>query len=145
MRSRSRFALMSGLLAAAMCFSTYSAFGADEKDVAKETKKAARKSKKAAAAAAEAAAADTKTAAKDTKTAVSKEAKATKKAAAAAATDAQIKTAQTSGQVWVNTESKVYHKSGRWYGKTKQGKFMSETDAQKAGYHEDKGEAGKKK
>jgi len=34
----------------------------------------------------------------------------------------------------VNTESGVYHKSGRWYGKTKKGKFMSEADAQAAGY-----------
>jgi len=37
--------------------------------------------------------------------------------------------------VWVNTDSGVYHKPGtRWYGKTKQGKYMSESDAQKAGY-----------
>jgi hypothetical protein len=36
--------------------------------------------------------------------------------------------------VWVNTDSKVYHKSGRWYGKTKSGKFMTETEARAAGY-----------
>jgi hypothetical protein len=28
----------------------------------------------------------------------------------------------------------VYHKNGKYYGNTKQGKFMSESDAQKAGY-----------
>ncbi len=40
-----------------------------------------------------------------------------------------------SGMVWVNTESGVYHKPGtRWYGKTKKGKYMLETDAIKAGY-----------
>ena len=43
------------------------------------------------------------------------------------------------GMVWVNTSSKVYHREGdRWYGKTKEGKFMTETDAIKAGYHASK-------
>ena len=38
--------------------------------------------------------------------------------------------------VWVNTASGVYHKRGsRYYGKTKQGKYMTEADAIKAGYH----------
>jgi hypothetical protein len=49
------------------------------------------------------------------------------------------------GQVWVNLDSGVYHRGGRWYGKTKNGKFMSEADAVKAGYKEDKNEAKKKK
>lgn len=40
-----------------------------------------------------------------------------------------------SGMVWVNLDSGVYHHEGdRWYGKTKHGKYMSEADAQKAGY-----------
>jgi competence protein ComEA len=34
--------------------------------------------------------------------------------------------------VWVNTSTGVYRKSGRWYGKTKQGKFMTESGAVKA-------------
>jgi len=49
------------------------------------------------------------------------------------------------GMVWVNTETKVFHRQGdKWYGTTKHGKYMSETDAVKAGYHEAK-EGGKKK
>src|SRR5205807_6280871 len=51
-------------------------------------------------------------------------------------------TAQTppeKGMVWVNLSSGVYHREGdRWYGKTKNGKFMSESDAQKAGYRASK-------
>ena len=39
------------------------------------------------------------------------------------------------GMVWVNTVSGVYHNSNsRWFGKTKNGKCMSEEDAKKAGY-----------
>jgi hypothetical protein len=45
------------------------------------------------------------------------------------------------GMVWVNTASGVYHVQGsKYYGKTKQGKYMSEADEQKAGYHVAKGE-----
>jgi hypothetical protein len=37
--------------------------------------------------------------------------------------------------VWVNTGTKVYHKQGsKYYGNTKQGKWMTEADAQKGGY-----------
>jgi DNA uptake protein ComE-like DNA-binding protein len=40
-----------------------------------------------------------------------------------------------SGMVWVNTETKIYHREGdRWYGKTKHGKYMKESDAIQAGY-----------
>jgi len=48
---------------------------------------------------------------------------------------AQGQTPPVKGMVWVNTGTGVYHFEGdRWYGKTKQGKFMSEADAIKAGY-----------
>jgi len=43
--------------------------------------------------------------------------------------------------VWVNLDSGVYHYSNsRYYGKTKNGKYMSEADAQKAGYRAAKNE-----
>jgi DNA uptake protein ComE-like DNA-binding protein len=43
------------------------------------------------------------------------------------------------GMVWVNTETKVYHREGdRWYGNTKHGKYMAEADALAAGYHASK-------
>ena len=52
----------------------------------------------------------------------------------ASASDSQISAAKAGGMVWVNTDSGVYHKGGRWYGKTKTGKFMSESEAKAAGY-----------
>jgi hypothetical protein len=43
--------------------------------------------------------------------------------------------------VWVNLDSGVYHREGsQWYGKTKNGKYMPEADAIKAGYRPAKNE-----
>jgi Helix-hairpin-helix motif len=43
------------------------------------------------------------------------------------------------GMVWVNTESGIFFREGdQWYGKTNEGKFMTEADAKKAGYRETK-------
>ncbi len=48
---------------------------------------------------------------------------------------ASAQTPPVAGMVWVNLDSKIYHFTGdRWYGKTKQGKFMTEADAKAAGY-----------
>ena|ERR1022692_1356585 len=47
---------------------------------------------------------------------------------------AEIAAAKASGKVWVNLDSGVYHRSGRWYGKTKNGKFMAADEAKKSGF-----------
>jgi hypothetical protein len=56
--------------------------------------------------------------------------------ATASSTPQPSSPAKGGGMVWVNTASGVYHKLGsRYYGKTKKGKYMTEADAKKAGYH----------
>jgi len=54
--------------------------------------------------------------------------------AASSPSAADIATAKATGKVWVNLDSGIYHKGGRWYGKTKNGKFMTADEAKKAGY-----------
>lgn len=50
--------------------------------------------------------------------------------------------AQGAGQVWVNTESKVYHCPGtHWYGTTKKGEYMSESEARAQGNRPDHNKA----
>jgi competence protein ComEA len=61
--------------------------------------------------------------------------------AAAAKSAPQTQPSPGSGMVWVNLDSGVYHKEGtRYYGKTKNGKYMSEADAIRAGYRAAKNE-----
>lgn len=64
---------------------------------------------------------------------------ATKSAPAASSTSTVAQQPPQKGMVWVNLETTVYHREGqRWYGNTKKGKFMTEADAQRAGYRASK-------
>ena len=66
--------------------------------------------------------------------------KTTKKKATSAgsASASEIAAAKAKGEVWVNLDTGIYHKGGRWYGKTKNGKFMTQQEAKAAGYKESK-------
>lgn len=70
---------------------------------------------------------------------------AAKASARAMPSDADIAAAKAKGLVWVNLNTKVYHKDDAMYGKTKNGKFMTEADAQKAGARLAKSSASGKK
>ncbi len=55
--------------------------------------------------------------------------------AAPAASSAPYQAPPSPGMVWVNLETKVFHREGdKWYGRTKRGRYMSEGDAVKGGY-----------
>lgn len=51
--------------------------------------------------------------------------------------ETEIENASDQGLVWLNTESKIYHRSSsRWYGKTLNGKFVTESEAKQEGARE---------
>jgi len=57
------------------------------------------------------------------------------KSSSTTSTTGTPKTPPVKGMVWVNLDTKVYHKEGdRYYGNTKNGKWMTEADAIAAGY-----------
>jgi DNA uptake protein ComE-like DNA-binding protein len=56
-----------------------------------------------------------------------------------ATTSVDARTPPRKGMVWANSDSKIYHVEGdRWYGKTKEGEWMTEDDAIKVGYRKSK-------
>jgi hypothetical protein len=66
------------------------------------------------------------------------------KAVTALPTDTEIADAKSKGLVWANSSTRVYHKDGAFFGKTKRGKFMTEDEAKKSGYKPAKDAVAKK-
>jgi cytoskeletal protein RodZ len=138
-------ALFGAMLLVAGSVSVWAQTAQQTGDQSKSDSSAAAKSKKKksdAGASSSKAATDSNTASSEKKS-TSKKTETAAPAAGAPASVPASKTAATqhsppansAGMVWVNTDSGVYHKPGtRWYGKTKQGKYMLETDAIKSGY-----------
>lgn len=55
---------------------------------------------------------------------------------APATSEAAVVAGASAGKVWANASSKVYHCSGdKYFGKTKHGEFMTESDAKAKGFH----------
>ncbi|HEX7340324.1 MAG TPA: hypothetical protein VF271_10390 [Rhodanobacteraceae bacterium] len=79
----------------------------------------------------------------DKKSTKSQSAATTKRAShAKSTTHRSVATRGGNGKVWVNTDSKVYHCSGsKLSGNTKQGEYMSESQAKAKGYRPSNGRA----
>jgi uncharacterized protein DUF3761 len=121
-------------------------YGAAEDKAAAPKKEAATTSKDAAEPKKEAATTSKDTAAPKKEAATTKEATETAKPAAKPTKTAAAEPRATpaagggAGKVWVNTDSKVYHCQGnKWYGTTKKGEYMTESQAKAAGNRADHG------